>query len=379
MVNSKLESFDCEYRDGLSSRTFFSRLDCYIDKAVICVTSELNDDMQSNDASVESNSIEEFIDITPSDIVKITYVNDNSTIISFGAFPHKSIKVKSLTFQNIVKKNYVKSSAIDTFINFVSRNKKTVFATIIASAIVLILSYFILVPLCADIVAFNLSLDQEKVLGETIFNSIKTNNEVLAEKSSLIQEFFDKSRITDNKIKVIVISDKEETVNAYAILGGYIVVYDKLLLKMESPEQLEALLVHEYTHLDKKHTSRQLFRLMASSLIISLLSSDFSGVSSSVLQNADALQRLNYSRQFEAEADSEAISFLKKNNYSVKGMTSLMELLESSTKEKFRLNIPFLSTHPSISERIKNAKAAETETFISFNTELSDLFFILKE
>jgi Zn-dependent protease with chaperone function len=146
---------------------------------------------------------------------------------------------------------------------------------------------------------------------------------------------------------------KRNMVNAYALPGGQIVVYTGILKKIKTPEALAALLAHESTHVNERHSLRSLLRSAANGILISVLFSDASGISGALASNAETLNGLHYSRSLETEADEKGMNLLLANNVNVNGMRQLMKTLEEIGDMPGSLS--FLSSHPLTKERIKNA------------------------
>jgi len=73
-----------------------------------------------------------------------------------------------------------------------------------------------------------------------------------------------------------------------------------------------------------------------------------------IINNANNLRELSYSRELEMEADNDGMKLMVKNNINPLGMKWLMEDLRKLDDE-MPSSISFLSTHPLTDERIKNA------------------------
>jgi predicted Zn-dependent protease len=132
------------------------------------------------------------------------------------------------------------------------------------------------------------------------------------------------------------------------------VVHDAILKEMQRPEELAALLSHEASHIALRHSLRNMFRSMARRVFIMLLVGNESGIASFIIDNADNLKQLEYSRSLETEADNSGMRMMAKSGIEPNGMLDLMLLLQRQTNG----NEPaeFLSTHPVFSDRIENVK-----------------------
>ena len=165
-----------------------------------------------------------------------------------------------------------------------------------------------------------------------------------------LQAFADKLELSEQyPIQVTLV--KSDMVNAYALPGGQIVIYSGLLNKIKTPEALAALLAHEGSHINERHSLKGLLRNAANGILISVLFSDASGISGAIVSNANNLNGLHYSRSLEAEADRKGCDLLRANGLDVRGMQQLMQVLEEIGDMPHSL--AFLSTHPLTKERIK--------------------------
>lgn len=215
------------------------------------------------------------------------------------------------------------------------------------------LAYIFLLPVIADYGARVFPVEYEISLGQQLYESVLDKESIDSAKTESINHFFKQLNVkSDYPVRITVV--KSEVVNAFALPGGGIVVYDGILKDMKSPDQLAALLAHEYSHVQMKHATRNLFRSMAGYIFISVLFSDVNGIASVIVENAHQLRNLSYSRELETEADNNGLQILKQNQISSSGMVALFEQLK---KENHMEVNELISTHPDLDNRIKNANA----------------------
>lgn len=215
------------------------------------------------------------------------------------------------------------------------------------------LFYFVAVPRIASALAGRVSLDYEKELGEGMYRSMRGSFTVDEQRTVLINDFFRQLNVP-SKYNVQITVVKGDIANAFAIPGGRIVVYDKLLNGITSYPQLAALLAHEYVHVQNRHTLRSLFRQLSSRLILSLFLGNLDVVGAVLIQNTDQLKDLSYSRSLETEADEEGAALLAKRGVDCKGFVELFQLLQ---KETGGAEMPeFINSHPNLDKRIENVR-----------------------
>lgn len=154
---------------------------------------------------------------------------------------------------------------------------------------------------------------------------------------------------TPPRFQVSVINSS--LVNAFAILGGQIVLLRGLIDEAQTPEEITGVMAHEIGHVMARHPTKVLLREMGVSLIFSTLFGNSLSLSPSPGKLGPMLVSLSYSRDDEAEADAMALKILKAANIRSGGLVSFFERLR--TTEGKGLALPaFLSTHPETETRI---------------------------
>lgn len=142
--------------------------------------------------------------------------------------------------------------------------------------------------------------------------------------------------------------------NAFAIPGGYIFVFDGLLRRLDSEEELAGVLAHEVAHVRHGHFFKDQKKIAAADLAAMaaiLLGQADEAVAAFSLAGAASLQ-LSYSRENEREADIGGVQYLYDAGYDPSGMTRFFAVL----LQQERLLLPrnqftYLSTHPGLAER----------------------------
>ena len=144
--------------------------------------------------------------------------------------------------------------------------------------------------------------------------------------------------------------------NAFAIPGGYIFVFDGLLAKLNSEEELAGVLAHEIGHVTHSHFFKDDPKVTAMSLatIAAILLSRGSGAAASIAMAANISAQLQFSRENEEEADASAIQYLKQAGYDPAGMLNFFQtLLTYENINQVEMMPAYLSTHPALEDRIR--------------------------
>lgn len=99
-------------------------------------------------------------------------------------------------------------------------------------------------------------------------------------------------------------------VNALAFPGGRVVLLRGLLEATDSPEMLAGVLAHEIQHVVRRHTTRAILQHASTGIMVAAVAGDVSGLVTFALEGARVVAALGYSRQAEAEADSQGMRML---------------------------------------------------------------------
>jgi predicted Zn-dependent protease len=142
-------------------------------------------------------------------------------------------------------------------------------------------------------------------------------------------------------------------VNAFAVPGGEVRIFDGLLQRAASPDEVAGVLAHELSHVLKRHTMRHLVRALGTSLLFDLML----GSGGAVRQAGEAALALSYSRDLEREADDGALELLLAAGIATEPFAGFFERIR--TEGRAGAGIPsWLRTHPATEERIEHIKAA---------------------
>ena len=157
---------------------------------------------------------------------------------------------------------------------------------------------------------------------------------------------------------------RDATLNAFALPGGYIGVHSGLILAAQSESELAGVLAHEIAHVTQKHLARLMGKqnqaqitqwlAIAVAILAARSSSDASQAAMVAGTAAGVQTMLNYSREFEHEADRIGIQTLEKAGFDVRGMAAFFERMQKFGR-LYENNAPgYLRTHPLTTDRISD-------------------------
>jgi beta-barrel assembly-enhancing protease len=212
------------------------------------------------------------------------------------------------------------------------------------------LVYFFMLPWLASVLAARVPVAYEKQLGDDVFASLKHEYQIDNTRSAYAVAFFDAMHVP-SKYPVQITVVKSDVANAFALPGGHIIIHDKLLNGLTEYPQLAALLAHEFVHIQNRHALKNLFRRASATLLFATLLGDAGAIGSAVLNSADNLKSLSYSRSLESEADADGLALLANRKIDGAGFVQLFQILQ---KEPQAEGPEWVSSHPQLKTRIQN-------------------------
>lgn len=147
----------------------------------------------------------------------------------------------------------------------------------------------------------------------------------------------------------------DDVINAFATLGGHVVIFKGLLEKMPHENALSMVMAHEIAHIKHRDPIISLGRGLTVYLALSSLVGlgDNSGLEQ-VLGQTGLLTMMSFSREQEAAADRQALLALRRYYGHLNGAADLFEILEREYGEN--KGITFFNSHPLTTDRIKAVK-----------------------
>lgn len=155
---------------------------------------------------------------------------------------------------------------------------------------------------------------------------------------------------------------RDATLNAFAMPGGYIGVHSGLILSATSESELASVLAHEISHVTQRHLARLLNKSgqgqvasllgLAVAILAARSSPDLAVGAAMAGQGAAIQNQLNYSRDFEREADRVGLGLLERSGFDIRGMSGFFDRLQRFGR-LYENNAPgYLRTHPLTTERL---------------------------
>jgi predicted Zn-dependent protease len=222
-------------------------------------------------------------------------------------------------------------------------------------------------PELGDTSAALLSPRMERRIGEQAMREIRLRDPQFVDDAELTEYINTVGRrivaaIPDARQDFEFFLVRDNTINAFAMPGGFVGVHTGLILAAQTESELAGVLAHEVAHVIQHHIARllgkqdQLSIPTLAAVILGLLAARSNpDVTQALIAGAGAgniQAQLNYTRDFEREADRIGFQFLQQAHFDVGGMASFFERMQKSNR-LYDNNAPaYLRTHPLTTERI---------------------------
>jgi beta-barrel assembly-enhancing protease len=173
-------------------------------------------------------------------------------------------------------------------------------------------------------------------------------------------------RNSDAKVPFTIKVIDDESINAFALPGGYFYVNTGLILAADNEAEVAGVMAHEIGHVAACHVARENTRgnllQMASIPLIFV-----GGIGGLAAQQAAGLAIpmgfLKFSRAFEAEADYLGVQYMYKAGYDPQAFTAFFEKIQVLEKKKPGTLSRAFESHPPTPDRIEKSQE-EIETIL---------------
>ena len=146
-----------------------------------------------------------------------------------------------------------------------------------------------------------------------------------------------------------------DTVNAFATLGGHIVLYRGLLEKLKYEDEITTIIAHEVAHIKYRHPILAASHGLVVAVLLSVISSSISdSFASNIVNSSGMASLLKFSREFEFQSDKEAIEILFKVYGHANGALELFKFFKSEASKESQFE--FMATHPLTQNRILHSQ-----------------------
>lgn len=210
-----------------------------------------------------------------------------------------------------------------------------------------------------------ISIEDEKLIGEIMMSEIRAAG--LSHPDPLVNEYIKHvgNKLTPymtipyNNIQMNFFAINDSSINAFAFFGGNVAIHSGLIKATESESELAGVMAHELAHISQQHVLRQIAdnKRMMPVTIAESIAAIVIGVPELVLTAwaGHAQNMLNYSRQYEQEADRLGLQILSKANFDPQGLPNILQRM--SLELRYHNKPPeYLLTHPLFESRLSDTR-----------------------
>ncbi|HEY0663239.1 MAG TPA: M48 family metalloprotease [Thiobacillaceae bacterium] len=212
---------------------------------------------------------------------------------------------------------------------------------------------------------------EEQALGRAIMRDVYADPDYLDDPeietylNQLGYKLVSVSQRNQREFNFFVVNDP--TINAFAMPGGNIGVHTGLLLAAQSESELAGVVAHEIAHVTQDHIARMVaaqnrshWPTMAALALALLAARSNPNVTNAAIASTQAYSiqnQLNYSRDYEREADRLGYEMLTRAGHDARGMSGFFNRLQRANRFYDTSAPAYLRTHPLTTERIADMQA----------------------
>jgi predicted Zn-dependent protease len=206
------------------------------------------------------------------------------------------------------------------------------------------------------------SIDKEIALGKGLAQEVERQAKIIDD--PMVAEYVNRVgqnivRNSDCKVPFTIKVLEDESVNAFALPGGFFFVNTGLMLQADNEAELAGVMAHETAHVCARHGTRQATRgeIANMSTIPLIFMGGWTGYG--IRQAASVLVPvgfLRFSQSMEQEADDLGLQYMYKTGYDPGAFVDFFEKIQAMEKKKPGFLMKAFSTHPMTDTRIQKAQ-----------------------
>jgi len=210
--------------------------------------------------------------------------------------------------------------------------------------------------------------NEERVIGREILQQVYQSKSVINDVEiedylhNLTNKLVQSSNYSGRDLTFFIVNN--QSINAFAMLGGVIGIHTGLILSSSSESELASVLSHEIAHVTQRHLARLVSKIQKDSfksylgiglaLLLARSNPDLARGALTVSQALGAQTVLDFTREHEKEADRVGLEILNKAGFDVRGSIDFFKTLQKGNRYSPGAAPSFLRTHPITSERISD-------------------------
>jgi beta-barrel assembly-enhancing protease len=205
------------------------------------------------------------------------------------------------------------------------------------------------------------SLDKEIALGKQLAQEVDKSAKFIDD--PVVDEYVNRIgqnlvRNSDARVPFTIKVIDSDTVNAFALPGGFFYVNSGLILHADEEAELAGVMAHEIAHVCARHGTKQATKgdIMQMASIPAMIFIPYSWAGYAIYQGmnfAIPLTFLKFSRNDEREADYLGTQYMYKAGYDPNAFVAFFEKVEADEKKEPGTIPKVFETHPPTPDRIE--------------------------
>ena len=182
----------------------------------------------------------------------------------------------------------------------------------------------------------------------------------------LAQPVLNAAGLNSGRIKILVI--KDSSLNAFVVDSQHMFIHSGLILKLKTPEALQAVIAHEAAHIANGHISRRLLNMRSAKTAagLGLLLAAATAVAGGGAQAAGGIavgtmssaQRIlmSHTRSEESSADQSGARYMARAGIDPAAMVEVLDIFRGQEALSAVRRDPYALTHPLSRDRLRAVK-----------------------
>jgi len=207
------------------------------------------------------------------------------------------------------------------------------------------------------------SIEKEIAIGKQMAQEVERQAKIVDD--PIVAEYVNRVgqnlvRNSDAKVPFTIKVVDDESINAFALPGGFFFVNTGVITAADNEAELAGVMAHEIAHVAARHGMKQQTKgdlVNYASIPAMILLGGWTGFAiRQGAQLAIPMGFLTFSRADEAQADDLGLQYMYKTGYDPNSFVDFFEKVQSQEKRKPGSMAKVFSSHPPTAERIKAAQ-----------------------
>lgn len=206
------------------------------------------------------------------------------------------------------------------------------------------------------------SLEGQIQMGKAYSQQVEQSSKII--KDPVITEYINRIgqnlvRNSDSQVPFTIKVLDSDSVNAFALPGGFFYVNSGLILAADNEAELAGVMAHEIAHVAACHVARQNTRgqlMNLASIPLIFVGGGIGYAAQNLAGLALPMTFLKFSRGFEAQADYLGVEYMYKSGYDPQAFTAFFEKVQAMEKKKPGTLAKAFDTHPQTPDRLAKSQ-----------------------